>query len=97
MLDLPLHLEHSILDLPLHETLSLAVSEDASLPSAALRDQAPSAVDTRGVELDELGVLRTRVVVVWCPGNKHGAEGGNIGGIRWRGGGGEGWVEGQRF
>ena len=48
---------YSKIGLPLHKALSLAVPQNASLSSAARGDQAPRAVDTRGVELDEFGVL----------------------------------------
>ena len=42
---------------PLHEALALAVAQDASLPSAAFCDQAPSTVDAGGVELHKLQIL----------------------------------------
>jgi hypothetical protein len=41
-----------------HESLALRVSEDSTLTTATLRDQAASTVDTRGVELDELRILQ---------------------------------------
>lgn len=44
----------------LHESLTIAVSQDATFASAALGHEAASAVDTRGVELDELGVLNRK-------------------------------------
>ena len=42
----------------LHEALSLRIAQDATLATAALGDQAASAVDASGVELHELRVLQ---------------------------------------
>mmetsp|Transcript_45065 Transcript_45065/g.95876 ORF Transcript_45065/g.95876 Transcript_45065/m.95876 type:complete len:352 (+) Transcript_45065:1011-2066(+) len=42
---------------PFHEPLALAVAQDAPLAAASFGNQAARAVDPRGVELDELGVL----------------------------------------
>ena len=41
----------------LHEALTLAVPQDTSLTSRTLGDEAPSAVDAGGVELDKLEIL----------------------------------------
>ena len=43
--------------IPLHKSLSVLVSEDTSLSSAALGHEAPSSVNSGRVELDKLGVL----------------------------------------
>mmetsp|Transcript_4714 Transcript_4714/g.11881 ORF Transcript_4714/g.11881 Transcript_4714/m.11881 type:complete len:335 (-) Transcript_4714:384-1388(-) len=40
-----------------HEPLALAVPQYASLAATSLRDEAPRAVDPRGMELHELGIL----------------------------------------
>mmetsp|Transcript_13059 Transcript_13059/g.24770 ORF Transcript_13059/g.24770 Transcript_13059/m.24770 type:complete len:462 (-) Transcript_13059:507-1892(-) len=49
----------------LHESLSLAVSENPSFASRALCDQAARAVDPSGVKLDKLQVLQGNA----CPGS----------------------------
>lgn len=41
----------------LHEALTLGVSQDTSLSSATLSNQASCSIDTSGVELNELGIL----------------------------------------
>lgn len=62
---------------PLHEALPFTVPQDSSLPSAPFRDQAARTVDARGVELDELRVLRwssallSAVVVAGGGGGRH--------------------------
>ena len=43
---------------PLHEPLALAVTQDAALSTRPLSDQAPSTIDTSGMELHKLKVLQ---------------------------------------
>mmetsp|Transcript_27816 Transcript_27816/g.68381 ORF Transcript_27816/g.68381 Transcript_27816/m.68381 type:complete len:665 (+) Transcript_27816:128-2122(+) len=66
---------------PLHEALALAVAQHAALAAGPLRDEAPGAVDARGVELHKLQVLQRQ------PRARH--HGVAVPRARVRGGGGE--------
>mmetsp|Transcript_14923 Transcript_14923/g.28470 ORF Transcript_14923/g.28470 Transcript_14923/m.28470 type:complete len:393 (-) Transcript_14923:204-1382(-) len=69
--------------IPLHEPLPLRIPQDASLSATPLRDEAPSAVNPRGVELHELGVLvgqpRPHGHGVPVPGARVGRRAGEVG------------------